>query len=109
MKLDEYGYDKKEWLKRARAFDKIIFPSCSRRIVLQKNHEPCLIAPTMAGMMKVLRPFMQKLIEAEDAKAFYVLREAYIKFLKNIKYVDGEKNGKYNGKKYLLVKKGDVF
>lgn len=61
MLLNKEGYDRHEWLKRARAFEHTIFPSCTRRIVLQKKYGfGHMVSPTLIGVMKIFVPFICK-------------------------------------------------
>jgi len=84
-------FDRHNWLKRSRAFEHVIFPSCARRVILQKRYGyHNMIAPTLNAMFKILKVFVQKLIAHEAYKAYYVLRIAFFKFLDLIGYIPKE-------------------
>ena len=85
--IDDGGYDKHHWMKRARAFKYTIFPSCARRIILQKHYGYGFMADsTMIGMLKILKPFIKKLIDHEHIKAYNYTMTAFIDFLVLIEY-----------------------
>lgn len=84
---DELEYDRKQWVKRALAFEHVIFPSAARRIVLQRHHGYNTEArETFAQVIRVLRPFQIKVMEAEHAKAYFILACAFRKFLARVGY-----------------------
>ncbi len=102
----EPPFDKHYWTKRSLAFKNIIFPSCARRIILQKKYGyGHMVAPTMNGMLKTLKPFVKKLIRNNEYKAYYIVLIAFYEFLGLIEYPYPEEtlpilleNGGANGK-----------
>jgi len=85
--IDDGGYDRHQWMKRARAFKHTIFPSCARRIILQKHYGYGFMADsTLVGMLKILKPFIKKLLDHAHIKAYNYVMDAFIDFLVLIEY-----------------------
>lgn len=86
--MQNEGYDKHQWMKRARAFRMTIFPSCARRIILQKHYGYGYMADaTLKGMMRILKQFVKKLIDHEHIRAYNYTMTAFIEFLILIEYL----------------------
>ena len=82
-----YGYDRFQYIKRAKAFNNVIFPSCARRVILQKKYGyGHLIAGTLNPTLKIFKVFLKKIKTAKDGKAYYISMNAFYKFLHLIKY-----------------------
>ena len=84
---EEIGFDRHNFVKRAKAFDHVIFASCARRIILQRGFGyGYLITGTLNPTLRIFRVFLKKVIAANDAKAFYICMCAFYKFLMLIDY-----------------------
>ena len=80
-------YVKINWVKRAKAFDHIIFASCARRVILQKKFGyGHLIVSTINPVLKIFRTFLTKVKRAENVKAYYICMTSFYKFLSLIEY-----------------------
>lgn len=87
------GFDRHQWTKRAYAFDHVIFASCARRVILQKQFGyGHLVAGTMNPVLKMFCVFLKKVIAANDAKAYFISMKAFYKFLMLIEYPTPETN-----------------
>ena len=84
---EDIGFDRHNYVKRAKAFDHVIFASCARRIILQKGFGyGHLVAGTLNPTLHIFRVFLKKVIVANDAKAYYISMCAFYKFLMLIDY-----------------------
>ncbi len=91
------GFNRSQLIKRANTFNHTIFPSCARRIILQKRFGyGHLVAGTLNPTIKIFRVFLIKVKHAQDAKAYYISMVAFYKFLHLIEYPFPEKH-------YLLL------
>lgn len=85
--IENDEYDKLKLLKRAHAFEHVIFPSCARRVILQRKYGyGNLIPGTINPVIKIFAVYIRKARKAEHAKAYYVAMVAFMKFLQIIEY-----------------------
>ena len=86
---EDNGFNRHNFVKRAKAFDHVIFPSCARRVSLQRGYGyGHLIAGTINPTLRIFRLFLNKVIDARDAKAYYISTRAFYRFLYLIDYPD---------------------
>lgn len=83
--MEPYIKSHKDYVKRANAFRKIIFPSAKIKIILQKKYgRPELAQQTLFDVLNVVRSFVIKIYKVDNAKAFYILRRDFLQFLEDI-------------------------
>ena len=93
MLNEEIGYDRHQYVKRAYAFEHIIFPSCARRIILQREYGyGYMVSHTMNGTLKIFKAFLVKVRKDKNAKAYFICMRAFYNFLILINYPIPETN-----------------